>query len=191
MTQLEMLTGDISPFASATSVYNLANKDYMSALKKGKKDIGTPFEFDYGEFDFKKGVGIPEDKKWFEYSTPEVEEVFESNQAETAELAALYALRLPLALRKPAQAWLQGSKEGRVLRELMPGAFQYAKYGTKAGWGAKKFGFADIVQQDPGGYKWKYLANVPGRLINFVRPKGGQLAGVVYGSEFGANWERN
>jgi hypothetical protein len=191
LTQAEMLSGNISPFPSAPAVLNLANKDYMSAIKKGKthSDIGEPLEWDYGAYDKSPGVGIPEEhKKWFEwmeYGTKEAEKVFESNQAEGLELASLFVMRAPLALRGPIQNWLQTSKVGRVLRETMPGLFQH---GSRANFGLRKF----ATKTAGGGRNWWYTAlNVPTKTIDFLRPKGGQMLGAIALGEAGANWERN
>jgi len=189
-TQLEMLSDNISPFESAPAEFNLANKDYVKELKKGKThlDIGEPLEWSYGAYDQSPGYGIPEEhKKWFEYSTKEAEKVFESNQAAGAELAALLALQAPLALRGPIQRWLQRSGMGRILRESMPGLFQH---GSRVNFGLPKF--ATIK---PGGWKtgqwWKTGANIPAQTIDFLRPKGGQFLGAIALGEMGSNWERN
>ena len=189
LTQAEMLSGDISPFPSAPAILNLANKDYINAVKAGKEKIGEPLEWSYGAYDKSPGVGIPEDhKKWFEwmeYGTKEAEKVFESNQAAGAELAALYYMRAPLALRAPLQKWLQNSKIGRVLRETMPGLFQY---GSRANFGIHKF----ATKTASGGRNWYYTAlNVPAKTIDFIRPKGGQMLGAIALGEAGANWQRN
>ena len=187
-TQLEMLSDNISPFANATAEFNLANKDYIKELKKGKthSDIGEPLEWDYGAYDKSPGHGIPEEhKKWFEYGTKEAEKVFESNQAEGLELAALFAMRAPLALRKPIQNWLQTSKIGRVLRETMPGLFQH---GSRANFGLRKF----ATKTATGDRNWWYTAlNVPAKTIDFLRPKGGQMLGAIALGEAGSNWDRN
>jgi hypothetical protein len=188
-TQLEMLSDNISPFETAPAMVNTANKDYIDAVKKGKEDIGEPLEWDYGAYDKSPGVGIPEDhKKWFEwmeYGTKEAEKVFESNQAEGLELASLFVMRAPLALRGPIQNWLQTSKVGRVLRETMPGLFQH---GSRANFGIHKF----ATKTAGGGRNWWYTAlNVPAKTIDFIRPKGGQMLGAIALGEAGANWDRN
>ena len=188
-TQLEMLSDNISPFENAPAMVNTANKDYIDAVKAGKEKIGEPLEWDYGAYDKSPGVGIPEDpKKWFdwmEYGTKEAEKVFESNQAAGAELAALFYMRAPLALRAPLQKWLQNSKIGRVLRETMPGLFQY---GSRANFGIHKF----ATKTASGGRNWYYTAlNVPAKTIDFIRPKGGQMLGAIALGEAGANWDRN
>jgi len=187
-TQLEMLSDNISPFASAPAEFSLANKDYIKEIKEGKthSEIGEPLEWDYGAYDKSPGVGIPEEhKKWFEYGTKEAEKVFESNQAMGAELAALFYMRAPLALRGPIQNWLQTSKIGRVLRETMPGLFQH---GTRANFGLRKF----ATKTAGGGRNWYYTAlNVPAKTIDFIRPKGGQMLGAIALGETGANWDRN
>jgi hypothetical protein len=189
-TQLEMLSADISPFASAPAEFNLANKDYIKELKKGKthSEVGEPLEWSYGAYDKSPGYGIPEEhKKWFEYSTKEAEKVFESNQAEGLELAALFAMQAPLALRGPIQRWLQRSGMGRILRESMPGLFQH---GARMNFGLPKF--ATIK---PGGWKtgqwWKTGLNIPAQTIDFLRPKGGQFLGALGLGEKGSHWDRN
>jgi hypothetical protein len=171
LTEMEMLSGNISPFASAPAVLNLANKDYIKELKKGKKhsDIGEPLEWSYGAYDRSPGVGIPEEhKKWFEYSTKEAEKVFESDQAQGLELAALFLLRAPANLRVPIQKWMQRTGMGRILRESMPGLFQY---GSRVNFGLPKFSTIK-----PGGWKtgqwWKTGLNIPAQTIDFIRPKG-------------------
>jgi len=184
--QIEILTQDISPFESAPANLSLANKDYIDALKSGKEDIGEPLEWRYGAYDQSPGYGIPEEHKdWFEYGTKEAEKLFESNQAVAAEFAALYFARAPLALRKPIQNWLQTSKIGRVLRETMPGLFQY---GSRANFGLRKF----ATKTAAGDRNWWYTAlNVPAKTIDFLRPKGGQMLGAIALGEMGSNWERN
>ena len=185
-TQLEMLSDNISPFENAPAVFNLANKDYIDALKAGKEDIGEPLEWDYGAYDMSPGHGIPEEHKdWFEYGTKEAEKLFESNQAVAAEFAALYFARAPLALRGPIQNWLQTTKTGRVIRELMPGLFQH---GSRANFGLRKF----ATKTAAGDRNWWYTAlNVPAKTIDFLRPKGGQMLGAIALGEAGANWDRN
>ena len=163
--QIEILTQDISPFGeSAPANLSLANKDYIDAVKKGREDIGEPLEWSYGAYDKSPGHGIPEEhKKWFEYNTKEAEKLFESNQAEGLELAALLAMRAPLALRGPIQRWLQRSGMGRILREIMPGLFQH---GSRVRFGLPKF-TTHAMRGKPGkgswktGQWWKTTANVP------------------------------
>jgi len=187
LSQLEMLSGNISPFGeSAPANLSLANKDYIDALKSGKEDIGEPLEWSYGAYDMSPGYGIPkEHKDWFEYGTKEAEKLFESNQAVAAEFAALYFARAPLALRKPIQNWLQTTKTGRVIRELMPGLFQH---GSRANFGLRKF----ATKTASGGRNWWYTGlNVPAKTIDFLRPKGGQFLGAIALGEAGANWDRN
>jgi len=187
-TQLEMLSDNISPFANATAEFNLANKDYIKELKKGKthSDIGEPLEWDYGAYDKSPGYGIPEEhKKWFEYGTKEAEKLFESNQAVGAEFAALFAMRAPLALRAPIQRWLQRTGMGRILRETMPGLFQH---GSRANFGLRKF----ATKTATGDRNWWYTAlNVPAKTIDFLRPKGGQFLGAIALGEAGSSWDRN
>ena len=184
--QLEVLTQDISPFENAPANLSLANKDYIDALKAGKEDIGEPLEWSYGAYDKSPGYGIPEEHKdWFEYNTKEAEKLFESNQAVAAEFAALYFARAPLALRKPIQNWLQTTKTGRAIRELMPGLFQH---GSRANFGLRKF----ATKTAAGDRNWWYTAlNVPAKTIDFLRPKGGQMLGAIALGEMGSNWERN
>ena len=189
--QLEILTQDISPFASAKSNLSLANKDYINAVKAGKEKIGEPLEWSYGAYDKSPGYGIPEEhKKWFEYGTKEAEKVFESNQAEGLELAALIAVNAPAGVRAPIQAWLQKSKVGRVLRESMPGLFQH---GSRVNFGLPRI---PLVNR-PSNKWWKtynalgHVINKPMTAINWVRPKGGQFLGALALGESGANWQRN
>ena len=184
--QLEILTQDISPFENAPANLSLANEDYIDAVKKGGEDIGEPLEWSYGAYDMSPGYGIPEEHKdWFEYGTKEAEKLFESNQAVAAEFAALYFARAPLALRKPIQKWLQTTKTGRVIRELMPGLFQH---GSRANFGLRKF----ATKTASGGRNWWYTGlNVPAKTIDFLRPKGGQFLGAIALGEAGANWDRN
>ena len=185
--QLEVLTADISPFGeSAPANLSLANKDYIDALKAGKEDIGEPLEWSYGAYDRSPGYGIPEEhKKWFEYGTKEAEKLFESNQAVAAEFAALYFARAPLALRKPIQNWLQTTKTGRAIRELMPGLFQH---GSRANFGIRKM----ATMYDTGKRSWwRTGVNAATGTIDFIRPKGGQFLGAIALGEMGSNWDRN
>ena len=186
LTQAEMLSGDISPFENAPAILNLANKDYINAIKAGKEDIGEPLEWSYGAYDQSPGYGIPEEHKdWFEYGTKEAEKVFESNQALGAEFAALFYMRAPLALRGPIQNWLQTTKTGRAIRELMPGLFQH---GSRA-----KFGLPKFTTMDALGNKswWRTGINKATGAIDFIRPKGGQFLGAIALGETGANWDRD
>ena len=193
--QLEVLTADISPFGeSAPANLSLANEDYIDALKAGKEDIGEPLEWSYGAYDKSPGYGIPEEhKKWFEYGTKEAEKVFESNQAEGLELAALLVMQAPLALRGPIHRWLQRSGMGRILRESMPGLFQH---GSRVNFGLPKF-TTHAMRGKPGkgswktGQWWKTTANIPAQTIDFIRPKGGQFLGAIALGEMGSNWDRN
>jgi len=193
--QLEVLTADISPFGeSAPANLSLANEDYINALKAGKEDIGEPLEWSYGAYDQSPGYGIPEEhKKWFEYGTKEAEKVFESNQAEGLELAALLVMQAPLALRGPIHRWLQRSGMGRILRESMPGLFQH---GSRVNFGLPKF-TTHAMRGKPGkgswktGQWWKTTANIPAQTIDFIRPKGGQFLGAIALGEMGSNWDRN
>jgi hypothetical protein len=193
--QLEVLTADISPFGeSAPANLSLANEDYIDALKAGKEDIGEPLEWSYGAYDKSPGYGIPEEhKKWFEYGTKEAEKVFESNQAEGLELAALLVMQAPLALRGPIHRWLQKSGMGRILRESMPGLFQH---GSRVNFGLPKF-TTHAMRGYPGkgswktGQWWKTGLNIPAQTIDFIRPKGGQFLGAIALGEMGSNWDRN
>jgi hypothetical protein len=187
LSQLEMLSGNISPFGeSAPANLSLANEDYINALKAGKEDIGEPLEWSYGAYDRSPGYGIPEEhKKWFEYGTKEAEKLFESNQAVAAEFAALYFARAPLALRKPIQNWLQTTKTGRAIRELMPGLFQH---GSRANFGIRKM----ATMYDTGKRSWwRTGVNAATGTIDFIRPKGGQFLGAIALGEMGSNWDRN
>ena len=195
LTQAEMLSGDISPFPSAPAILNLANKDYINAVKAGKEKIGEPLEWSYGDYDKSPGYGIPEEhKKWFEYGTKEAEKVFESNQAVGVEFAALFYMRAPLALRKPIQNWLQNSKIGGAVRELMPGLFQH---GSRVAFGLPRIPTFRNTGWTGKGLKrklWNVGAkgiNYPAWLINAARPKGGQMLGAIALGEMGSNWERN
>jgi len=194
LTQAEMLSGDISPFPSAPAILNLANKDYINAVKAGKEKIGEPLEWSYGAYDKSPGYGIPEDhKKWFEYSTKEAEKVFESDQAEGLELAALIVVNAPAGIRGPIHRWLQRTGMGKILRESMPGLFQH---GSRVNFGLPKFA-THAMRGYPGkgswktGQWWKTGLNIPAQTIDFLRPKGGQFLGAIALGEMGANWDRN
>ena len=192
--QFEILTQDISPFESAKSNLSLANKDYIDALKAGKENIGEPLEWSYGAYDKSPGYGIPEEhKKWFEYGTKEAEKVFESDQAEGLELAALLVVNAPAVIRGPIHRWLQRTGMGRILRESMPGLFQH---GSRVNFGLPKF-VTHAMRGYPGkgswktGQWWKTGLNIPAQTIDFLRPKGGQFLGALALGEMGSSWDRN
>ena len=173
LTQLESLSQDISPFEGLTSNFELANKDYMKAVRAGKKpaNIGEPTEWDYGMFDTKEGVGLSE-PDWMKYSSDEAKEFWHSNQMTAIELGGLLALRAPLALRGPAQRWLQTTGLGRTLREIAPGLLQH---GSQA-----RFGLPTMYE---GRAVADLLWNYPVKILNKLRPKGLQAAAIIERSE--------
>jgi len=188
LSQLESLSQNLSPFEGLTSNFELANEDYMKALRKGKKpaNIGEPTEWDYGMFDTKEGVGLSE-PDWMKYSSDEAKEFWHSPQMTAIELGGLFALRAPLALRKPAQHWLQTTGLGRTLREIAPGLLQH---GPRYWGGAQRFGIPTIPKMFEGNkaanWMWNYPSMIPNaaiRAINFARPKGLQAAAIIERSE--------
>ena len=188
LSQLESLSQNISPFEGLTSNFELANEDYMKALRKGKKpaNIGEPTEWDYGMFDTKEGVGLSE-PDWMKYSSDEAKEFWHSPQMTAIELGGLFALRAPLALRKPAQHWLQTTGLGRTLREIAPGLLQH---GPRYWGGAQRFGIPTIPKMFEGNkvanWMWNYPSMIPNaaiRGINVLRPKGLQAAAIIERSE--------
>jgi len=173
LTQLESLSQDISPFEGLASNFELANKDYMKAIRAGKKpaNIGEPTEWDYGMFDTKEGVGLSE-PDWMKYSSDEAKEFWKSNQMSAIELGGLLAFRAPFALRGPAQRWLQTTGLGRTLREIAPGLLQH---GSQA-----RFGLPTMYE---GRVVADLLWNYPVKILNKLRPKGLQAGAVIERSE--------
>ena len=176
---INFMSRDISPFAGVEVNFNLANEDYINAMKSGRTldEIGAPNEFDYGAFDRESGVGINEWADWqpFEHGSQEAEEFYESGPLFAAEMILGQRWsRLPEKLTKA----LSKGKKGRILREISPGLFQ-----NQGGWGLgrpQNFGivprpFKDAKMRDePVKAVADWLMSVP----DWLRPKGGQ-AGVA------------
>jgi hypothetical protein len=152
---------------------NYASDAYIKELKKGTENIGKPTEFDYGAWDKNDEAGGLSKDEWYDYTTPEARDVFESPQLLGAEMVSTLGMTTPLKMRKalkPASNWLNKSRAGRVLREVMPGTFQ---------WGSRRnFG---IPKVDHRG--WKKLINWTTGTIDFTRPKFGQLGAAMVASE--------
>ena len=180
-TPYELMSMNIDPYhvgAEDKSWANLeyANKEYMEALKdyKNNPDIGTPTEFDYGAWDSDDSVGVSKDT-WYDYTTPEAAEVFDSTQLMAAEMIGTLGITAPLKakkLMKPFTKWLNTSRSGRILKEAMPGTFQ---------WGSRKnFG---LPRFDHVG-KWRKALNAGLWSVDWLRPKFGQLGAAVVASEY-------
>ena len=170
---LDMMSQNLDPYFKEGSTMNFANDAYIKELKKGTEYIGKPTEFDYGAWDKNEEPGGLSKDYWYDYTTPEAEKVFESPQLLGAEIIGSMGVTAPLKVRKalkPASKWLNKSSTGRILREVMPGTFQ---------WGSRKnFG---IPKVDHKG--WKKLINWTTGTIDFARPKFGQLGGAMALSE--------
>ena len=169
---INFMSRDISPFAGVEVNFNLANDDWINAMKSGRTldEIGAPNEFDYGAFDRESGVGINEWAGWqpFEHGSEEAKEFYESGPLFAAEILA--SGRLTQAPQKLTKALSKG-KKGRIAREIFPGLLQ-----NQAGWGLgkpKNFGFE--FKDNRGA---KRVANWMLNTVNWARPKGGQ-AGVA------------
>jgi len=190
-SQENALIHDISPFEGINSPFYLAEDSYIEEIKKGNKHISEPKEFDYGMFDRQEGAGLSEyDKDWFEYTTPEAKEVWESPQVKTMEFAAMVAAGNPKALQTlKRHPWLMNTVGGRILRETMPGLFHHG--GRTGTLGLPRI---PVVNKPYNKGAWKlynalaHTVNQPARLINWLRPKGGQLAAVIYPSERGSEF---
>ena len=168
LTQEEALSQNISPFQDLTSNFELANEDYMKAVRSGKKpdEIGEPTEWNYGMFDTKTGVGLAE-KDWMKYSSPKAREFWQSPQMQAIEMGGFLALRAPQAIRFPLQKWLQTTGAGRILREIAPGTLQWGKQ--------SRFGLPKMYE---GNKVADWLWNYPTKIIDKLRPKGLQ-AGII------------
>ncbi len=175
MEDINEMSFNISPWGEGQeldSTFDLANKEYITALKEGRSGM-VPTEFDYGLFDDDTSVGITEEMEpWLDYSTKEAEEFYEAPQALIPEVlfGGSGFIKAPKLL-KYAQAPLQGTKAGRVAREFAPGLFQWGK--------RDKFGFGKLEKDK----LWKRLVNRTTGAIDFIRPKGGQFVAAAAGSE--------
>ena len=178
---MDYMSRNISPFGDEASVnFNLANEDYISAMKSGKmvSEIGAPNEFDYGAFDREKGVGINKWAGWepFEHENEAVKKYYESGPVLAAELLA--AGRWTQAPQKITRALSKG-KKGRFARELLPGLLQ-----NQEGFGIlsmpKNFGFK--FKDNKGA---KRVANWMLNTTNYLRPKGGQAYFALQSGELG------
>ena len=183
------LIHNISPFEGINSPFHLAEDSYITEVKKGTKHIPEPKEFDYGMFDRQKGPGLSEyEEDWHEFITPEAKDVWSSNQATALEFAGLVAAGNPKALQTlKRHPWLMNTVGGRILRETMPGLFHH---GSRVG----QLGLPRIpLVNNPKGM-WRlynmvgHTINKPATVINWARPKGGQLAAVIAGSERGSEF---
>ena len=178
---LEWYNANMSPFAGIDANFQMVNDTYLDELKAGKNpsDIGEPNEFDYGYMDSVSGPGLNESTKVYEYSTPEAKAAMESSQMMALEIAATFGITAPLKIQKIAQELAQGTKVGRILREVMPGTFQWGNRG--------KFGLPKFSTIKPGGWRTgntlKTTLNAPAQLIDWARPKGAQFAGVLMASD--------
>ena len=177
---INFMSRDISPFAGVEVNFNLANEDYINAMKSGRTldEIGAPNEFDYGAFDRESGVGINEWSGWqpFEHGSEEAKEFYESGPLFAAEILA--SGRLTQAPQRMTKALSKG-KKGRVAREIFPGLLQ-----NQGGWGLgrpKNFGivprpFKDAKMSDePVKAVADWLMSAP----DWLRPKGGQAAVAI------------
>ena len=176
---INFMSRNISPIEGVEVNFNLANEDWINAMKSGKTldEIGAPNEFDYGAFDRESGVGINEWAGWqpFEHGSQEAKEFYESGPLFAAEILA--SGRLTQAPQRLTKALSKG-KEGRIAREIFPGLLQ-----NQGGWGLgrpKNFGivprpFKDAkFRNEPVKAVADWLMSVP----DWLRPKGGQ-AGVA------------
>jgi len=173
---------NLSPWGEddMSSIFNLANDDYINALKEGKSGM-TPTEWDYGLFDDDKSVGI--DEKYvgelMDYSTPEATEFAHAPQMMALELIGGGGLlKTPKLLNKlQRHKLLQDTKAGRYLREFAPGLFQWGK--------RDKFGFPKFKDAK---WEWnrkglKKILNAGISTVDFARPKGLQFGAAAATSE--------
>jgi len=170
---INYMSENFSPYPSLSSTFNRANEDYIKALKEGKSGM-KPTEWDYGLFDDDASVGITKGMEpYFDYSTKEAEEFYEAPQALLPEIliGGSGLIKAPKLL-KYAQAPLQGTQMGRIMREFAPGLFQWGK--------RDKFGFKKFKKDE--GFK-KFINRSTG-VIDFLRPKGGQFIATAGMSEF-------
>ena len=169
---INFMSENFSPYPSLSSTFNRANEDYIKALKEGKSGM-KPTEWDYGLFDDDKSVGITKEMEpYFDYSTKEAEEFYEAPQALIPEiLIGGSGLIKATKLLKYAQAPLQGTQTGRIMREFAPGLLQWGK--------RDKFGIPKF-EKDEG---WKKLINRSTGLVDFARPKGLQFGAAATLSE--------
>tara|TARA_R100000963_G_C4640361_1_gene104031 strand:+ start:260 stop:1909 length:1650 start_codon:yes stop_codon:yes gene_type:complete len=176
---LEFYNANMSPYEGVDANFQMVNDAYLDELKAGKNpsDIGEPNEFNYGYMDSVSGPGLNESTKKMEYSTPEAKEAMESSQMLAIEIAATFGITAPLKIQKIAQELAQGTKVGRVLRELMPGTFQWGNRG--------KFGLPKFAEKTADGKtNWMYYAlNSPAKTIDWARPKGAQMGAVLMASD--------
>ena len=179
LDDISAMSRDISPIAGVEVNFNLANDDWINAMKSGKTvdEIGAPNEFDYGAFDRESGVGINEWAGWqpFEHGSEEAEAFYESGPLFAAEMILGQRWsRLPEKLTKA----LSKGKKGRIAREIFPGLLQ-----NQGGWGfgrPKDFGIV------PRPFKGAKMGDEPVKAVadwlmsvpDWARPKGGQ-AGVA------------
>ena len=177
---INLMSGSLAPwqFGDVKSEFNLANEDYIKAMRGGKdmSQIGDPTEFDFGIFDRESGVGINKWADWqpFEHESDEAKAYYESGPVAAAEL--LLGGRFLQAPQKLTQALSKG-KKGRILREISPGLFQ-----NQAGWGLgmpKNFGFGKFKNDR----WWKRAANRTTGAVDWMRPKGGQAGLGMAGGE--------
>ena len=168
---------NLSPWGeeNMSSMFNLANDDYINALKEGKSGM-TPTEWDYGLFDDDSSVGIDEtfSKDLFDYTTPEAKEFMDANQMTALEFIAGGSgiLKTPKILnRLQRHPIIQNTKAGRYAREFAPGLLQWGK--------RDKFGIPKF--KDNTGFL-KFL-NYGIRGVDFARPKGLQFAAAAATSE--------
>ena len=172
MDDINQMSLNMSPWGeeNMSSMFNLANDDYINALKEGESGM-TPTEWDYGLFDDDSSVGITGGPR-FDYSTKEAEEFYEAPQALIPELliGGTGVLKAPKLINK-AIAPLQSTKYGRYAREFAPGLLQWGK---RDRFGIPKF-------KDNKGFK-KFL-NYGIRAVDFARPKGLQFVGAAGVSE--------
>ena len=174
------MSRDMSPFGEVEVNFNLANEDYINAMKSGRKvdEIGAPNEFDYGAFDRESGVGINKWGGWepFEHESDAVKAYYESGPVLAAEILA--AGRWTQAPQKITQALSKG-KKGKIAREIFPGLLQ-----NQQGFGIfsmpKNFGFK--FKDNKGA---KRVANWMLNTVNYARPKGGQAYFAISAGEQG------
>jgi len=178
--KLNYMSRDMSPFGGVEVNFNLANEDYINAMKSGRTvdEIGAPNEFDYGAFDRESGVGINPWADWkpFEHENEAVKAYYESGPVLAAEI--LGAGRWTQAPQKITRALSKG-KKGKIAREIFPGLLQ-----NQEGFGLlsmpKNFGFK--FKDNKGA---KRVANWLLNTVNYARPKGGQAYFAITAGEQG------
>ena len=183
---VNFMSQNMSPWGDmpgSESIFNLANEDYINALREGKSGM-TPTEFDYGLFDDDTSVGIgKEDELWADYSTKEAEDFYEDPWALAPEfvLGAGWTKIPGLAKRvgapvKTLTSPLHDTKTGRILKEIFPGTLQWGK--------RDKFGIPKVKAKEGLNEQVRWLINKSLGAVDFARPKGGQFIAAATASEY-------